>query len=137
NETRTQATTVSGVSGDVFVIGGHQSNADTDFFAITVPAGKSVRAEVIEGSSAETCESLDIDTYLTLYDANGVAIEQDDDSGRGFCSRIDGTGPSPASPGASKLAAGTYYLAVEAAPFAQSAGDTSGQFDYRLVITVR
>jgi cysteine-rich repeat protein len=135
NDAKAGATAVSGA--DAFVIGGHQSNTDTDFFAITVPPGQSVRAEVIEGSTAETCESLDIDSYLTLYDANGVAIAQDDDSGRGFCSLIDGTGPSPATPGAGNLAGGTYYLAVEAAPFAQSPTDTSGQFDYRLVITIR
>jgi cysteine-rich repeat protein len=135
NDTSAQATVVSGA--DVFVLGGHQVNADTDFFAITVPPGKSVRAEVIEGSATETCELLDVDSYLTLYDAGGVALETDDDGGRGFCSRIDGTGDQAANPGASKLPGGTYYLAVEAAPFAQSAGDTSGQFDYRLVITIR
>jgi cysteine-rich repeat protein len=135
NDTKAQATAVSGA--DAFVLGGHQQNGDVDFFAITVPAGKSVRAEVIEGSAAETCESLGIDSLLTLYDANGVAVESDDDSGRGFCSRIDGTGASPASPGASKLTGGTYYLAVEAAPFAQGPTDTAGQFDYRLVVTIR
>jgi len=135
DDTDAQATAVSG--GDVFVLGGHQQNGDVDFFAVTVPPGRSVRAEVIEGSAAETCESFDIDSLLTLYDAGGVAIESDDDGGRGFCSRIDGTGAAPASPGASDLAGGTYYLAVEAAPFAQGPADTAGQFDYRLVVTIR
>jgi hypothetical protein len=134
NDVATKATVLAGA--DVFVLGHHASNTDTDFFAITVPPGKSVRAEIIEGA-AETCESLDLDSFLTLYDAAGVAIATDDDSGRGFCSRIDGTGDAPATPGASKLSGGTYYLAVEAAPFAQSPSDTAGQFDYRLVITIR
>ena len=99
--------------------------------------GKSVRAEIIEGNTAETCESLGIDSFLTLYDANGVAIATDDDAGRGFCSLIDGTGAVPANAGAHGLAGGVYYLAVEAAPFAQAPGDTSGQFVYRLAVTIR
>ncbi|MFT3769398.1 MAG: DVUA0089 family protein [Minicystis sp.] len=136
NETAAAATPV-GAGGDVVVIGGHQSNTDTDFFAVNVPPGRSIRAEIIEGSAAETCESLDIDSALTLYDANGVAVDGDDDGGRGFCSRIDGTGAAPVNAGASKLLGGTYYLAVEAAPFAQAPADTSGQFDYRLVVTIR
>src|SRR5262249_11890887 len=84
NDSKAQATAVTG--GDVFALGSHQVNTDTDFFAINVPAGKSVRAEIIEGNAAETCESLDIDSFITLYDPNGVAIATDDDAGRGFCS---------------------------------------------------
>ena len=45
---------------DVFILGGHQANLDLDTFAITVPAGASIRAEIIEGG-AETCESIGID----------------------------------------------------------------------------
>ena len=135
NDARAQASPIAG--SDVVVTGAHPINTDTDYFAVTVPGGQSIRAEVIEGNAGEACESLDVDSYLTLYDAAGVAIAIDDDGGRGFCSRIDGTGPAPATPGASKLAGGTYYLAVEAAPFAQGPSDSSGQFDYRLAITVR
>jgi cysteine-rich repeat protein len=135
NDTKATATAVVGT--EVFALGSHQTNGDTDFFAINVPAGKSVRAEIIEGNGAETCESLDIDSTLTLYDANGVAIDADDDSGRGFCSLIDGTGSSPVNSGAHALPGGVYYLAVEASPFAQGPTDTAGQFDYRLVITIR
>jgi len=133
NETRFESTAVSGL--DFSVRGGHQVGLDTDFFAVTVPPGKSIRAEIVEGSGAKTCESLDMDSYLTLYDAVGLALASDEDSGRGFCSRIDGTGKSPVDVGASHLPGGTYYLAVEASPFAQ--GDASGQFDYELAVTIR
>ncbi len=49
----------------------------------------------------------------------------------------DGTGSSPADAYAHNLAAGTYYLLVEASPSAQGAADTTGQFAYRLAITLR
>jgi hypothetical protein len=135
NDTKAQATAVTGV--EVFALGDHSNNTDTDFFAINVPAGKSVRAEIIEGNTAESCESLGIDSFLTLYDANGVAIDSDDDSGRGFCSLIDGSGGAPVNAGAHNLAGGVYYLAVEASPFSQTPGNADGQFTYRLVVTIR
>src|SRR5262249_37424889 len=135
NDTAAQATAVTGV--EVFAVGDHSVSTDTDFFAINVPAGKSVRAEIIEGNSAKTCDSLGIDSSLTLYDAKGLAIAADDDAGRGFCSLIDGTGSAPVNAGAHGLAGGIYYLAVEAAPFSQGPTNTDGQFTYRLVVTIR
>jgi cysteine-rich repeat protein len=134
NDDKAAANALSGA--DIFVLGDHSSNGDSDFFAITVPPGKSIRAEVIEGGT-ESCESLDIDSSLTLYDATGLALVSDDDAGRGFCSLIDGTGATPANVGAQKLAGGTYYLEVAAAPGAQTPADTAGQFSYRLVVTLR
>src|SRR5262249_37509893 len=62
NDTRATATAVNG--GDVFALGTHTVNTDTDYYAINVPAGKSVRAELIEGNALETCESLDIDSFI-------------------------------------------------------------------------
>jgi hypothetical protein len=35
------------------------------------------------------------------------------------------------------LPAGTYFPTVEAAPFAQMANDSRGQFDDRLVVSIR
>jgi len=106
-------------------------------FAITVPAGKSLRAEIIEGDVMETCESGQVDSLLSLYDATGALLGEDDDFGRGFCSLIDGTGNPSASGFASQLVAGTYYLQVQATPLAQVPGDTTGQFNYRLALTIR
>ena len=134
NETDLTATALPGV--DVVIGGDHALGTDSDYFAIAMPAGKSLRAEIVEGN-AETCESDDVDSFLTLFDATGLALGGDDDSGRGFCSRIDGTGASPADDYAHNLAAGTYYLLVEAAPTAQAPADTTGQFIYNLAITLR
>ena len=134
NAVLTTATVVTG--RDSVIAGTHQLNVDSDYFAITIPEGRSIRAELIEGG-AETCESGGIDSYLTLYNSTGLELGWDDDSGRGFCSRIDGTGGAPDSAFASKLPAGTYYLQVEAAPFVQQPTNLAGQFDYRLVISVR
>ncbi|MDX2009692.1 MAG: DVUA0089 family protein [Myxococcaceae bacterium] len=134
NELRSQATALSGTN--VVVVGAHLQNLDIDVFSIAVPPGRSLRVEAIEGG-AETCESNGVDTFVTLSDAAGLALGWDDDSGRGACSRIDGTGQLAVSPWASRLVGGVYYLQVEAAPFAQMANDPAGQFDYRLVISIR
>jgi cysteine-rich repeat protein len=133
NNTQAQADPFPGT--EMFVFGGHQTNTDSDFFAVTVPAGASLRAEVIEGSTAETCESLGVDSRLSLYNAGGTLLTEDDDNGRGYCSLIDGTGGTPVNAPAHALAAGTYYLQVRASAVAQSGA--AGQFDYRLVVTIR
>jgi len=124
-----------GGPSEVFVLGNHQQNLDSDIFAVIVPAGRSLRAETIEGSTAETCESNGVDSRLTLYNPAGTQIVDDDDAGRGFCSMIDGTGVTPLHAGAKNLPGGTYYLQVRASSFSQSG--VNGQFDYRLAITVR
>ncbi len=133
----TLATADRFVGSDVYVFGGHQVNSDLDTFVITVPAGRSLRAEVIEGSTAETCESGGIDSRLRMFNAAGVDLGNDDDDGRGACSLIDGTGTVPAALDgfARNLAGGTYYLRVES--FAPTGTTAAGQFDYRLVVTIR
>jgi cysteine-rich repeat protein len=123
-----------GGPSEVFVLGSHQVNVDADLFGIYVPAGRSVRAEVIEGG-AETCESNGIDSRLTLVSPAGVELVTDDDAGRGFCSMIDGTGVTPLHAAAKNLAGGIYFLNVRASTFSQSG--PGGQFDYRLVVTIR
>jgi cysteine-rich repeat protein len=118
---------------DVFILGGHQVGADIDVYEITVPAGASVRAEIIEGD-AELCEGLGVDSRLKLLNAAGVELVSDDDDGRGFCSLIDGTGTTPLDAAAHNLAGGTFFLQVEAE---NPAGGAGAQFDYRLVVTIR
>ena len=132
NATLAQANPVTGV--ETFVLAGHQTASDSDYFAVTVPAGKSLRAEVIEGG-AETCESLGVDSRVILYTAAGVKIGEDDDNGRGYCSLIDGTGGSPANPTAHDLTAGTYYLQVLAGVAPDNTA--AAEFDYRLLVTIR
>lgn len=131
NDTHVTSTSMPG--SEVFVMGGHQLPGDTDFYALTVPFGKSIRAEIIEGG-AETCESEEVDSYVTVYDQALNELASDDDSGRPFCSLVDGTGSNPLDSGLSALAGGTYYVKVEASPLASPTGAV---FDYRLVVTIR
>jgi cysteine-rich repeat protein len=135
NETSVQTDFLPG--SDVFVFGNHQQNLDSDVYAVTVPAGKSLRAEVIEGSTAETCESNGVDSRLTLYGPTGTLLVDDDDDGRGYCSLIDGTGATAQDNGAKGLAAGTYYLQVRASSLTSAQTGPGGQFDYRLAVTIR
>lgn len=134
NDTPMTAMTMTG--SDVYIVGGHHSGTDIDYYAVTVSAGESIRAEIIEGAGA-SCDTLAIDSRLELFDSALVSLAVDDDGGRGYCSRIDGTGSLPEDPGASfagGLAAGTYLLAVKASPYATMA---AADFDYRLVVTIR
>jgi hypothetical protein len=132
------ATAVPLSGSDVVVLGDHAVNADVDVYAIEVPQGASLRAEIVEGDG-ETCESNGVDSRLTLYrlDAGGAPVQlvDDDDDGRGFCSMIDGTGTVKRDAAAGGLSAGTYYLQVRASSFAQTSAN--GQFAYRLQVTVR
>lgn len=120
---------------NVVVSGDHLSASDSDVFAVDVPEGGSLRAEVVEGDRGnETCESQSVDSRLTLYSPQFVQLDEDDDSGRGFCSLLDGTGDQPKNPGAHALPAGRYYLQVRSSPFASPA---SAEFRYRLSVVVR
>ncbi|HWB73565.1 MAG TPA: hypothetical protein VG755_01395, partial [Nannocystaceae bacterium] len=94
----------------------------------------SLKLETIEGSLAtETCESNSIDSTIQLLNAAGTALITDDDSGRGFCSLVDGTGDiANNAPPAHALPGGLYYVRVQTAGSAASA-----QFTYRLVATIR
>ena len=123
-----------GGGDNVYVFGGHQVDTDEDWYTVTVPAGASIRAEIIEGSAAETCESNGIDSRLTLYNPAGTQLVDDDDEYRGFCSGIDGTGVVPLDGPAHNLPAGTYSLQVRRSGTITGA---AAQFDYRLVVTVR
>jgi cysteine-rich repeat protein len=119
------------------VFGDHQVNLDVDVYAITVPPGKGLRAEVIEADRlVETCESNGIDSRLRLQDAAGVQLVADDDDGRGFCSMIDGTSATPRDPGArnGSPVPQTWYLFLDQSTFATGA---AGQFSYRLQVTIR
>jgi len=132
NDIQAQATVLSGL--ELFATGNHSLTTDVDWYAITVPAGNSVRAEIIEGNAVETCESNGIDTQIILFTSAGAQLVTDDDNGRGFCSMIDGTGSVPLHAAAHNLAAGTYFLRVQSSSLATGA---AAQFDYKLVVTIR
>ncbi|WP_437762422.1 DVUA0089 family protein [Sorangium sp. So ce281] len=128
----TLATASKSVGFDGFIAGARTTD-DFDFYAVDVPEGRSIRAEIIEGGE-EACESLEIDSRLSLLDAAGSLIADDDDGGRGNCSILDGTGDAPRHPGAHALPAGRYFLRVRAA---SGASGTAALFAYRLAVTLR
>lgn len=133
NDDQAQANVLAGL--EFVAIGNHSVTTDQDWYAITVPAGSSVRAELIEGNTAvETCESNGVDSQIALFTSVGAQLVADDDTGRGFCSLIDGTGSVPLHSAAHNLASGTYYLRVQASSLAAGTG---AQFDYKLVVTIR
>lgn len=141
-ETEPNATTATANAtlltfNESYLLGDHMMQTDADVFSITVPPGGRIRAEVIEGNTAKTCESETLDSRLTLFDDAGNELADDDDSSRGYCSLIDGSGSSPAFAGARNATAvtKTYYLMVRASTFSQTNSD--GQFAYRLQVTVR
>jgi cysteine-rich repeat protein len=102
-------------------------DTDVDYWTVVVPAGPNVNltAETVPGILGTACDNSTIvggDSFVTIYDANGVSLDTDDDGGVDYCSLGI----------ASNLAPGTYYIAVEASGGAAAASD---EFDYGLVIT--
>ncbi|HWU85638.1 MAG TPA: myxococcus cysteine-rich repeat containing protein [Kofleriaceae bacterium] len=121
-------------ASDAYVFGDHTLDADVDVHAITVPPGARIRAEILEGDT-ETCESGGVDSLLILRDESGNTLATDDDDGRGFCSRIDGTGTLPLDAMARNATstAQTYYLQVQASNLGIG---QQRQFRYRLQISL-
>ena len=137
NDTIATAATNLLTANHAWVFGDHTLVGDVDVYAITVPPGQGLRAEIIEGDrAAETCESTEIDSLLTLTDAAGLELASDDDGGRGFCSAIDGTSVTPFDPPARNLTMmpQVWYLHVRQSDLAEL---TQRQFIYRLQITIR
>lgn len=135
----TQATANPEAGTEFYVCADHQMNVDQDVYSITVPQGKSIRAEVVEvgtlASGYETCESLGLDSLIAFYSPTFTQLGTDDDAGRGYCSMVDGSGATPSNAYVHNLNAGTYYLAVRASTFSQSG--VAGQFNYCLSVAIR
>jgi len=103
---------------------------DVDHYAVTVPAGASLRVETFDITGAPDCNVTD--TVMQLLDTDGTTVlASDDDGGVNWCSRIE-----PAiHPGAAGLAGGTYFVrVVEWSDFGDGPGDQAAP--YRVVITV-
>jgi len=133
NPSRATATPIIG--SDVYETGSHLLATDVDYYAITIPpTGASLRAEVIEPGVGGECTANAMDSELVLEDASGTVLVDDDNGGRGLCSRIDGRGAFPTNPAAHDLAPGTYYLRVISSA-AAGVGPTA-VFNYRVAVTV-
>ena len=120
-----------------YLLGSVSGVSDADYYTLTVPSFAHVRAEVIEGNAATaTCDANQMDSELVLYDANGALLVRDDDSGRGFCSLIDGTGTAPKNPSAANTTATTqtFYLLARHSTLLGSGLDA---FPYRVQVTIR
>jgi hypothetical protein len=138
NDTKATASPMPG--REMSILGDHAVVADIDWYQLTLPATLSIRAETIEGDVPtgpapynETCEGLDLDTTIYLLNAAGTVLTSDGDTGRGYCSQIDGTG-NAGTAAAHNLAAGTYYLRVESYDLTAS---TYNQFKYHLSVVAR
>jgi cysteine-rich repeat protein len=129
----TASTNLVGATG-AYVLGDHLLDTDLDVHAITVPPGARIRAEVVEGNT-ETCESNGVDSRLILFDQLGNTLASDESDGRGFCSKIDGTGTTPLDALARNNTATnqTYYLMIQGSPLGNIA---QKQFRYRLQVSL-
>ncbi|QDT00006.1 beta strand repeat-containing protein [Adhaeretor mobilis] len=101
-------------------IGGPQGLTDVDLYKISISSSL-VGKEITFTANATPGSSLD--TYLRLFDDNGVELEDDEDGGPGVNSLIDFTFTS----------SGTYYLGVSSSSNEQYSvvtgeGDDTGNF---------
>jgi cysteine-rich repeat protein len=94
---------------------------DLDYYVITIPAGQTVvlNAATLDGFNS-SCVNLTQDSFLTVYDVNGVALGSDDNSGPGNCAQLQVIG----------LTAGDYFVEVKA-------GANTPVFSYALTIQLQ
>lgn len=83
---------------------------DQDWYAVEVTAGKPTVVAETRGANGAACGTT-VETIVELYAPDGTTLVEsnDDASGIGACSRIDGRGQNT---GARDLAPGTYFLRV-------------------------
>ncbi len=97
NNTRTTAT-----PGVPYRFTGNLLVGEQDWFGFDLPTAAAVILEAGVPAVSNCTSTAASDTVLTLYDANGVHLDDDDDNGPGYCSLLD----------AGRLAAGRYYVQV-------------------------
>jgi cysteine-rich repeat protein len=93
---------------------------DLDYYMVTVPAGQTagLTAATLDGYNS-SCVNLTQDSFLTVFDVNGIALGTDDNSGPGNCAQVQIIG----------LTGGDYFVEVKAA--------AAQQFSYALTIQVQ
>jgi hypothetical protein len=92
-------------------ITGSVEGSDIDYFRFTVPAGASVRVEMIEGEGVgSVCSDFNASVmWLALYGPIAGMLLEDENDGRRYCPMIDGPDRHPQ---ARNLAGGTHFLRV-------------------------
>ena len=83
--------------------------ADHDYFSFDVPMGQTATIEALTYGMLGDQSVCGFDTVLTVFDSQMQVVTENDDFDRGLCSTIDAM-----TMGATGLAAGTYYIRVQA-----------------------
>lgn len=120
------AATFSGVIGD-----GSYGFADVDLFAVTVPAGGTLQADI---DAATLATPSGLDSYVRIFSASGSQVAFNDDAGGSLDSLVAYVAPT----------AGTYYVGVSAygnsgyLPATEGSGveaGTSGAYTLRVAVS--
>ena len=103
------------------VKGSIKPTGDLDYYVVTIPAGQTVvfNAATLDGYSS-SCVNLTQDSFLTLYDVNGVSLGTDDNSGPGNCAQLQ----------VLNVTGGDYFVEVKA-------GANTPQFSYALTVQLQ
>jgi cysteine-rich repeat protein len=93
---------------------------DLDYYLVTVPAGQTVAltAATLDGFNS-SCANLTQDSFLTVFDVNGVSLGADDNSGPGSCALVQIAG----------LTGGDYFI--------EAKGVGGQQFSYALSVQLQ
>ena len=93
---------------------------DLDYYFITIPAGQTgaINAATLDGFNS-SCVSLTEDSFLTIFDVNGVSLAAADGGGPGKCAAVQAPG----------LAGGDYFIQVKSG--------SNTVFSYALAIQVQ
>ena len=116
---------------DVYMTGAIAGANDVDVYAVHVPGGRGVRAEVIPTSGTTSCDGFN--TRISLIGDDGVEV-----AGRASaleaCAFIDGNGASPRDVAAKNITTTprTMYIAV-----AKGSSGLASSLPYHLAVTIR
>jgi hypothetical protein len=117
---------------DVAMAGAVNSDGDLDLYAVDVPPGRALRADVIPDAPTTLCQNLNVSIQLVDKDATGLGAMV----GPGeTCPFVDGTGTTPKNPAARNTTTTTQTFYVAVARGGSLIG--SSLVKYRVAITVR
>jgi cysteine-rich repeat protein len=93
---------------------------DLDYYLITIPAGQTgvINAATLDGFDS-SCVNLTQNSFVSVFDINGVSLGTDDNTGPGNCAQLQVAG----------LAGGDYFVQVKSG--------AATQFSYALTVQVQ